>query len=149
MEKMLKPQTQQSYFSSQTLLFLHTPRVTGNGHASFSGRPRPTFRNKCKRNLRLRSVPFKVEAVASGAQKEVAVKGAVTVQLTVGGFLSNLGWTRGLDDISDLLGKTLLLELVSAELDPSKYGRTKYTSRHYLKLNGLPAVFFKFSLSCN
>lgn len=130
MEKMLKPQTQQSYFSSQTLLFLHTPRVTGNGHASFSGRPRPTFRNKCKRNLRLRSVPFKVEAVASGAQKEVAVKGAVTVLLTVGGFLSNLGWTRGLDDISDLLGKTLLLELVSAELDP-KTGKEKPTIKAY------------------
>lgn len=141
MEKILKPQIRQSSSASQTLLFLHKPFITGNGHASFSGWPRPTFRDKCKRNLRLRSVPFNVKAVARGVEKEVAVKGAVTVQLTVGGFLSSLGWTRGLDDISDLLGKTLLLELVSADIDPSKYDRAKYRSRHDVKLDGLPALF--------
>lgn len=59
--------------------------------------------------------------VTTPTEKATAVKAVVTVQLTVGGFLSNLGIDRGLDDITDLLGKTLLLELVSAELDPSKY----------------------------
>ena len=53
------------------------------------------------------------------------MKAIVTVKPTVGGLLSNLGIDRGLDDIQDLLGKTLLLELVQAELDPSKYWSKK------------------------
>ncbi|CAN6696643.1 unnamed protein product [Malus baccata var. baccata] len=51
-------------------------------------------------------------------KKFISVKATLTVTLTVGGFLSNLGLNRGLDDITDLLGQSLLLELVSAELHP-------------------------------
>ncbi|XP_008231379.1 PREDICTED: linoleate 13S-lipoxygenase 2-1, chloroplastic-like [Prunus mume] len=47
--------------------------------------------------------------------KAVSVKAVVTV--TAAGFLSSIV-TSPLDEITDLLGKTLLLELVSAELDP-------------------------------
>lgn len=75
-----------------------------------------------------------IEAVASATTTEkettsvenkeidetISVKAVVTVQPTVGGFFKNLGIDRGLDDIQDLLGKTLLLELVCADLDPSK-----------------------------
>lgn len=50
----------------------------------------------------------------------LAIKAVATVKVTVGGLLSNLGLPRGIDDVKDLLGKTLLLELVSTELDPSK-----------------------------
>ncbi|CAN0891903.1 Linoleate 13S-lipoxygenase 2-1, chloroplastic [Linum grandiflorum] len=46
------------------------------------------------------------------------VKALVTVKETIGGMLASLGIERGLDDIKDLLGQTLLLELVSADLDP-------------------------------
>ena len=42
-----------------------------------------------------------------------SVKAIVTVKPTVGGLLSNLRIVRGLDDIKDLLGETLILELVS------------------------------------
>ena len=42
-----------------------------------------------------------------------SVKTIVTEKPTVGGLLSNLGIDRGLDDIKDLLGETLVLELVS------------------------------------
>lgn len=55
-------------------------------------------------------------------EKFISVKATITVTLTVGGFLSHLGLKRGLDDITDMLGQSLLLELVSAELEPSKYG---------------------------
>ena len=48
----------------------------------------------------------------------IAVKAVVTVQPTVTGFFKSLGIDRGLDDIQDLLGKSLLLQLVSAKLDP-------------------------------
>lgn len=61
-----------------------------------------------------------------------SVKATLTVTLTVGGFLSHLGLARGLDDITDLLGQSLLLELVSAELDPSKY---VYSVRHSMHMH--------------
>ncbi|KAF3327873.1 linoleate 13S-lipoxygenase 2-1 [Carex littledalei] len=49
---------------------------------------------------------------------EVSVTAIVTVQMTIGGRFANLGLNRGLDGITDLLGKSLQLELVSAEIDP-------------------------------
>jgi hypothetical protein len=60
-------------------------------------------------------------AVASSTEEaSTSVKAIVTVKLTVGGFLSNLGLARVIDDIKDLVGETLQLELVSTDLDPSK-----------------------------
>ena len=62
-----------------------------------------------------------IKAVASTVGEEAnSVKAIVFVKPTIGGLLSNLGIDRGLDDIKDLLGETLVLELVSTELDPSK-----------------------------
>ncbi|RRT67564.1 hypothetical protein B296_00016296 [Ensete ventricosum] len=62
----------------------------------------------------------------------LAIKAVATVKVTVGGLLSNLGLPRGIDDVKDLLGKTLLLELVSTELDP-KTGRDKETVKAYAR----------------
>lgn len=62
----------------------------------------------------------------------ITVKAVVTVQPTVTGFFKNLGIDRGLDDIQDLLGKSLLLELVSAELDPSKIILINYNLIPYI-----------------
>ena len=53
-------------------------------------------------------------------QNPVSVKAVVTVKVTTGEFFSNLGLTKPVDDFTDLFGKTLLLELISAELDHSK-----------------------------
>ncbi|KAF3448915.1 hypothetical protein FNV43_RR09632 [Rhamnella rubrinervis] len=50
-------------------------------------------------------------------QKSVNVKAVLTIQVSSGGFLSSIGINEGLDSITGLLGKSLLLELVSAELD--------------------------------
>ncbi|XP_050371532.1 linoleate 13S-lipoxygenase 2-1, chloroplastic-like [Argentina anserina] len=47
-----------------------------------------------------------------------SVKATITVTLTVGGFLTNMGLTRGLDDVRDMLGQTLFMDLISAHLDP-------------------------------
>lgn len=58
--------------------------------------------------------------VAIETQKSVNVKAVLSVQVTIGGFLSSIGLKQGLNCITDLLGKSLLLELVSAELDPGK-----------------------------
>ncbi|KAK6164227.1 hypothetical protein DH2020_001091 [Rehmannia glutinosa] len=58
------------------------------------------------------------------------VKAVITVLQTVGGALTHLGLSRGLDDIADVLGKTLVVELVAAELDP-KSGQEKTTITSY------------------
>jgi lipoxygenase len=105
---MLKPQlTQQSQYSTQTPFLQHfNPFIHGHGNGNASlPIPRQSFHKKNK-SVRVGFIPGNIKAVASS---------------TVGGFLSNLGITRGLDDIRDLLGQTLQLELVSTELDPSKY----------------------------
>ena len=119
---MLKPGIQQSQYSSKTCLFLlHKSFIHGNnGSASLPIWSKPSFIKKHK-NIHTGFIPCNIKAVASTAtEKSIKVKAVVTVKPTVRGFLSNLGIQRGLDDIKDLLGKTLLLELVSAELDPGK-----------------------------
>ncbi|MQL93595.1 hypothetical protein Taro_026230 [Colocasia esculenta] len=57
----------------------------------------------------------------TAAESPTKVKAVVAVKLTVGGMLTNVGLSRGLDDITDLLGKSLYIELVSAELDPGMH----------------------------
>ncbi|KAG6632538.1 hypothetical protein CIPAW_13G165600 [Carya illinoinensis] len=90
--------------------------------------------HKKNKNVRIASVPGNnIKAVATeSTEKATSVKATVTVKLTVGGFLSNLGIDRGLDDVTDWLGKTLLLELVSAQLDP-KTGLEKETIKGYAR----------------
>ncbi|RLN07160.1 lipoxygenase 2.3, chloroplastic-like [Panicum miliaceum] len=55
-----------------------------------------------------------------GAVSAATVEKMLTVRATVEAApaIGRMYATRGLDDIGDLLGKTLLLELVSSELDP-------------------------------
>ncbi|KAM7280444.1 hypothetical protein ACFE04_007578 [Oxalis oulophora] len=80
---------------------------------------------------------FNIRAVVSAEpEKASKVRAVVSVKPSVGGALDNLGIQRGLDDISDLLGKSLLLELVSNELDP-KTGKEKATIKGYARRSGL------------
>ncbi|KAI6669508.1 hypothetical protein NL676_004393 [Syzygium grande] len=87
---------------------------------------------KSRRSARLGRASRKIEAVASqsATEKSLSVKAVVTVKPSAGGLFSEFGINRGLDDITDLVGKTLLLELVSAELDP-KTGQEKGTIKGY------------------
>ncbi|KAH7684336.1 Lipoxygenase plant protein [Dioscorea alata] len=48
----------------------------------------------------------------------VMVKGVVNVLMSTGDNLTNIGITRPFDDIQDLLGKSLLVEIFSSHLDP-------------------------------
>ncbi|XP_015873266.3 linoleate 13S-lipoxygenase 2-1, chloroplastic [Ziziphus jujuba] len=72
----------------------------------------------------------RVSTSSTVADKAVKIKATVTVQATVGGFFSNIGITRPLDEITDLLGKTFLLQFVSTELD-SNSGQEKETIKSY------------------
>uniref|UniRef100_A0A2N9HGN3 Lipoxygenase n=1 Tax=Fagus sylvatica TaxID=28930 RepID=A0A2N9HGN3_FAGSY len=127
---MLKPQLHHSN-STQIPFILHKPFIHGNGNASFPISMH-SFRTKNKQNVRVVrfSNSSNIKAVASSTEKSVSVKAVVTVKRTVTGFFSNLGIERGLDDVKDLLGKTLLLELVHTELDP-KTGLEKETIKGY------------------
>lgn len=75
-----------------------------------------------------------VKAVLA-TEKSTSVKAVVTVLQTVGGALTHLGLDRGLDDIADLLGRTLQLQLVAAELD-AKSGVEKPTIQSYARKSG-------------
>ncbi|KAE8657830.1 Lipoxygenase 2.3 [Hibiscus syriacus] len=127
---------------------LHKPFLHGTTFAfpplnqykpSSSSSSSSSLRKKGK-GFKARFVPNKIKAsVESSAVTEAvdapsaAVKASVSVRQTVGGLITNLGFQRGLDDIQDLLGKSLLLELVSAELDP-KTGQEKQTIKAYAHL---------------
>ena len=110
--------------SSPTYLIFHKPCLHGSSFPSFRVLSRPSFPNqRNQRSVRYGcSRGFKVKAVAVSEleKKSVTVKATITVQPTVGGLFSEMFLERGLDDIRDLLGKSILLELVSAALDPSK-----------------------------
>ncbi|KAL5566565.1 hypothetical protein UlMin_029729 [Ulmus minor] len=135
---------QSSECSSQTHLLLAKPFIHGSGHASLpvSIRSVPASIRRKKQTWKAGSSRFtpasNIKAVTNReleTQKSIKVKAVVTVNPTVGGFLTNLGFKRGLDDIQDLLGKSLLVELVSAELDP-KTGLEKATIQDYAQRSG-------------
>ncbi|XVF47467.1 hypothetical protein PTKIN_Ptkin03bG0110900 [Pterospermum kingtungense] len=79
------------------------------------------FSNKSKA-VKASPVFSKIRAVATAHEKSVRVKAIVSVKETVGNLITHLGLDRGLDDIQDLLGKSILLKLVIQDLDPSKNG---------------------------
>ncbi|KAK1390775.1 Linoleate 13S-lipoxygenase 2-1, chloroplastic [Heracleum sosnowskyi] len=121
---MLKPQLH-NFSSSKTLLQCHKPFFSENvAKPTFSNikRARSTSGNKNKNNsVRYAARSSTIKSIANYSttnETTTDVVATVIVQFTVGGFLSNLGWNP-LDDISDLFGKSIQLELVAAELDPS------------------------------
>lgn len=132
---MLNSQVHQSQ-SIKPLFPLSKPFLHGNyGHA-FRPVQSTSSLTKGSPKLRIGSVPRNtIKAVATSTEKSIKVKAVATVKPTVGGFLSNISLQRGLDDIGDLLGKSLLLELVSAELDP-KTGVDKPTIQDYARKVG-------------
>ncbi|KAF3954615.1 hypothetical protein CMV_020059, partial [Castanea mollissima] len=121
--------------SSQNPFLLHKTFIDGNSNGKGNGNASRTilvhsFHKKAK-YVGVRSMASNIKAVASTAGEEASsVEAIVTVKPTVGGLLSNLGIDRGLDDIKDLLCETLVLELVSTELDPNT-GLEKDTIKGY------------------
>lgn len=112
---MLKPQVHPSQ-SLKTLFPLSKPFLHGNGHAFLPIPSSPSLRKGPK--IRVGFSPSKsIKAVATSAEKSIKVKAVVTVKPTVGTVLSIV------DDIEDMFGKSIVLELVSSELDPSKYSK--------------------------
>lgn len=130
---MMKPQLhhQPQPFTHQALvpaLLLSNQFLHGSNSVAFPRCCVPKFRKTHNNGDRL-GVSRRngvIKAVAnpttrtSTSQGTTTVKAVVTVKPSTGGIFSEMGINRGLDDIADLLGKTLLLELVSSELDSSE-----------------------------
>ncbi|KAG8389055.1 hypothetical protein BUALT_Bualt02G0189500 [Buddleja alternifolia] len=125
--------------SPQTLVPMHRPFLSGQGNAaSFPIAHKNCFSTKNSRSLRLlRRASTGVKAVLTSTEKSTSVKAVITVLQTVGGALTHLGLSRGLDDIADLLGKSLLIELVAAELDPILTIIDIFSCGHLLKESGV------------
>ncbi|KAL3519188.1 hypothetical protein ACH5RR_021777 [Cinchona calisaya] len=129
---MLKPQILPNSQKTPTLLFPWIkPFDANNNNASFlnfhkpiSGKARKKNNVQVNRHAAAAAGSIKAAVTTTTTEKSTSVKAVVTIQPSVGGVLTDLGLSRGLDDIIDVIGKTLLLEFVSAELD-SKTGLEK------------------------
>ncbi|GJN03936.1 hypothetical protein PR202_ga21436 [Eleusine coracana subsp. coracana] len=67
----------------------------------------------------------------SSAMAGVRVRATATIKVTAGGFLNDLRPSRVIDNIKDLVGRSLNLELVSSDLLDAKTGKEKPTIRSY------------------
>lgn len=120
-------QMQQVHASNSSYLISHRPSLRGIPQPSFQlwSRPSsfPTQRKLKRVSHGCRNDVTKIKAVAvNKTEKSVKVKATISVQPTIGGIFSSLAIDA--DDLTDLLGKSLFVELLSAELDPSKYTTT-------------------------
>jgi lipoxygenase len=80
--------------------------------------------SKAGGRVRTRRISCVSTEEATGATTSVKTKErnlTVTAIVTAQAAPASMYVSRGLDDIQDLFGKTLLLELVSSELDPSEF----------------------------
>ena len=130
---MLKPQLHQSQSSKPLFPLANKPFLHGNGASANAFLPlhsRPSFKKSPK--IRVGFVPYNIKASAVDLteRKTTSVKAVVTVIPTVSSLLSSISVDSGLDTLQDALGKSLLLELVSAELDP-KTGLEKPTIKAF------------------
>ncbi|KAK7341600.1 hypothetical protein VNO80_24536 [Phaseolus coccineus] len=122
--------------SGPSYLIPQRPCLRGIPHPSFqlwsrlSSFPSQRKLKRVSHGCRNDVTKIKAVAVTAAEKKSVKVKATISVQPTVGGIFSERAIERGMDDIMDLLGKSLLLELVSAQLDP-KTKLEKKTLEHY------------------
>ncbi|KAJ8759949.1 hypothetical protein K2173_010805 [Erythroxylum novogranatense] len=91
--------------------------------------------SKGNKLAQLHPKPITTKAIATATQKSTKVKAVITEKQTIFSMFTSIGIERGLDDIKDLLGKTLHVELVSANLD-SEMKLAKPTIKGYAKLVG-------------
>ncbi|XP_027354098.1 linoleate 13S-lipoxygenase 2-1, chloroplastic-like isoform X2 [Abrus precatorius] len=135
---MIKPQVYQSQHNNQTLLFLQRPLLHAIGSAAKNS-SLPLWLGKTTQKFKRLVLNVETNSTSSTTTTDtdkstgkstVKLKAIIKVKITVAGFFSSLRLDRGIDDIRDLLGKSLLLELVSSELD-AKTGLEKETLKAY------------------
>uniref|UniRef100_F6GUC9 Lipoxygenase n=1 Tax=Vitis vinifera TaxID=29760 RepID=F6GUC9_VITVI len=100
---MFKPQVHRPHFVG-TVFLPNKPCIPSSSRPSFSVRPWPQPQKKYRNNIRVGYFPSNIKAVAVAS----GTKTSISVEATAGVTLKS----------PNLLGGSLLLELVSAELDP-------------------------------
>lgn len=134
---MIKPhqlQHQTQHNTNQTLLFHQRPFVHRSASLPLWSWKQVQNQKQVKRLLQL--VPPNVQSNSTSSATTatdtaeiktttengtaVKLKAVVKVKITSSGFFSSLRLDQRIDDLTDLLGKSILLELVSSELDPGK-----------------------------
>ncbi|KAL5707971.1 linoleate 13S-lipoxygenase [Ranunculus cassubicifolius] len=129
--KMLLPQVHQSLISSPAYLVLRNSSFFSHGNStSFPTRRRDSITTHSGKRTKGGALFVKATSrqqvnVVTSTEQSVTVKGIVSVKVVAGGILSDISLTRGLDDITDLLGRTLTLELVSSETNAEEGKRLK------------------------
>lgn len=109
-----------------TFFFVDKPFILGGSYAPFSIiQPLPQLKKKYS-NVRASYAVENAKAVSAGGTDQISnilAKVTLTLKSSAGKCLSSAqGFlNHGLDEFTDLIGKSFLLELVSAELDPSKF----------------------------
>ncbi|XP_058199413.1 linoleate 13S-lipoxygenase 2-1, chloroplastic-like [Rhododendron vialii] len=127
----MKSHVQLSSHTTPTLIPFHKPFVYSSGATFPLPRLKQAWRQiRINKLIKSKSFSGSIKAIATSDEKSTRVKAVVTVKVIAGGLLSGLGLTGGLDKITDLFGKSILLELVSAELDP-KTGLEKENIKGY------------------
>ncbi|KAK2985670.1 hypothetical protein RJ640_026354 [Escallonia rubra] len=128
-------------FSPETLFSWHKP--FGNDTTPVSVTPKPVFHRK-KNNFRVRRNARNIKAISpiltptpTTTPVETRTPQKVTAVVTVQkpGFLTNIRWSKVQDDLTEVFGRTLLLEFFSAELDPET-GSEKETIKGYARRAG-------------
>ncbi|XP_010928833.1 linoleate 13S-lipoxygenase 2-1, chloroplastic [Elaeis guineensis] len=104
--------------SNQAPSLFFSFRSSSHGSSSTTTRTVSVRQRKASTCGRICCRMEEAQAVVTAAKSTVPVKAIVTVNLTIGGTFAHLSLNCRLDDITDLLGKSLFLELVSSELDP-------------------------------
>ncbi|XP_008778427.1 probable lipoxygenase 8, chloroplastic [Phoenix dactylifera] len=116
--------------SAPFLFFSHGSLLSSHRSSPFRLRPATVKLQKIGKHDCIRCASGKVQSSSVDRDAPIGLRAVVAVKMTVGGLLSNLGPSRALDDTTDLFGKSLLLELLAAEVDP-KTGQEKATIQAY------------------
>ncbi|KAL3647623.1 hypothetical protein CASFOL_008591 [Castilleja foliolosa] len=134
-----------NYIAPQNLIGVNKPFLfVGANAASLSAFSWPNFistRKPSKNTRVLHKGPTasaaKLETFTFAGKTTTSVRARVTVLKTLGGVIEHLEHpTSVLDFATDLFGKTLLIELVAAELEP-KTGQEKATITSYAHWAGM------------
>ncbi|XP_050219799.1 linoleate 13S-lipoxygenase 2-1, chloroplastic-like [Mercurialis annua] len=123
---------------SSTIAYSPLPTTPFIHAASFSFLKQQKCNPKKKQNRKLSVVARLFNPPISEFTNKTVVNATVTVKLTVCGIITSAGITQPLDQLTDFKGRTFLLELVSAHLDP-KTGLEKGTVKSYAHVElGVP-----------
>uniref|UniRef100_UPI003980F74C hypothetical protein n=1 Tax=Salmonella sp. s57610 TaxID=3159697 RepID=UPI003980F74C len=118
---------------AKTLIPWQKPFISGIASSPSNFRVMRFPRREITNNCISRRVGSTIKAIGT-TDTSTRVKALVTVKVTVGGFLSDIKVSSVVDNVTDLFGKSILLELVSAELDPE--GLEKPTIKGYAHKQG-------------